>query len=115
LTNFYKGIKLKAQQIEERNKIVMVEREHQVTTRLSRSQKSTIIKGLVQFIIRCVKCLPISIFGLFLVLAIIFTKVSPTSPLLFLVVIASYISGIVLVVWAFTTLMILLLKLIPKD
>jgi len=62
-------------------------------------------RWLVRFVIRCVKCKSISIFGLFLILAIIFNAVSPTSPLLLLFVLASYISGAVLVFWAFSILL----------
>jgi len=72
---------------------------------------ATIIRGFVRFVIRCVKCMPISIFGLFLILAIIFTKFFPTSPLSFLFVVASYISGIFLIFWVFTSLF----KLKSKD
>ena len=61
-------------------------------------------RGFVRFVIGCVKCKPLSIFGVFLILAIIFNAVSPTSLLSFLFVIASYISGALLVIWVFSSL-----------
>ena len=61
-------------------------------------------RKFVWFIIRGVKCTPISIFGILLIIAFIVNTVSPTSPLSLLFVILSYISGTVLIFWVFTLL-----------
>ncbi len=74
---------------------------------------TAIRRGFVQFIIGCNKCKPPIIFGLFLILTIIFSKVTPTSPLSFFFAIASYISGAVLFFWIFTTLFGILFR--TKD
>ncbi len=59
-------------------------------------------RGFVRFVIGCVKCKPLIVFGLFLILAIIFNTVTPLS---FFLVIASYVSGAVLGIWVLCILM----------